>query len=159
MLNRFKFKVQKLNMNFHFTLQEVEKKYNTCYHVLNPVGVNGGGGSRTHDTQITRRTLSERATADTIRKRVLTCLGIMHANYRWIYAFHKLGCHIGQGQHTKQISGQNFDQCISCYLSSVQILLAILSLPESKIVKKEKSKVVAVQQYPLDKAVRNTYVQ
>ena len=60
MLNRFKFKVQKLNMNFDFTLQEVEKKYNTCYHVLNPVGVNGGGGSRTHDTQITRRTLSER---------------------------------------------------------------------------------------------------
>ena len=159
MLNRFKFKVQKLNMNFHFTLQEVEKSTThaiMCWILWESTAAAGV-------ELMTRRLQDGRwasaATADTIRKRVLTCLGIMHANYRWIYAFHKLGCHIGQGQHTKQISGQNFDQCISCYLSSVQILLAILSLPESKIVKKEKRKVVAVQQYPLDKAVRNTYVQ
>ena len=37
------------------------KKQNTFSHVLNLVGVNGGGGSRTHDAQVTRRTLYKRS--------------------------------------------------------------------------------------------------
>ena len=55
-INPFKVMVQKLNMTIHF---QVEKQFNIFSHVLNPVVVNGGGGSRTHDAQVTRRTLYE----------------------------------------------------------------------------------------------------